>query len=128
MASCPSPAPCRRANTSLRAVSLLWWEARPADRLYAAASGGDEDALVEFALLCIKEERSRPGGAALPIRFAATALAAPRSPRRRLCRSGRPLRLRPRLVQMSDQQHDAIDLTVDVGSPVGDLVRAQDAS
>lgn len=32
---------------------------------------------------------------------------------------GRALGLRPRLVQMSDQQHDAIDLTVDVGSPLG---------
>lgn len=73
---------------SLRGVSLLWWEEQPTDRLYAAASGGDEDALVEFALLCIKEGRSRPGGAALPIRFVATPRAAPGSPRRRPRRSG----------------------------------------
>ena len=73
---------------SLRGVVLVWWEEKRADRLYAAASSGDEDALVEFALLCIKGGQSRPAGAALPVRFAARPLAAPASPRRRRHRSG----------------------------------------
>ena len=38
---------------SLRGVTLVWWEDKEAGRLYAAASAGDPDALVEFALLCI---------------------------------------------------------------------------
>ena len=68
---------------SLRGVALVWWEEKQVDRLYAAVSGGDEEALVEFALLCIKGEQSRPAGAALPVRLAARPLAAPGSPRRR---------------------------------------------
>jgi len=73
---------------SLRGVSLVWWEDKQADRLYAAASGGDEETLVQFALVCIKGARSRPAGAALPLRFAARSLAAPASPRRRRHRFG----------------------------------------
>jgi anti-sigma factor (TIGR02949 family) len=73
---------------SLHGVTLVWWEEKQADRLYAAASGGDEDALVEFALLCIKGGQSRPAGARLPVRFAARPLGAPASPRRRRHRSG----------------------------------------
>ena len=73
---------------SLRGVALIWWEEKRAGRLYAAASGGDEDALVEFALLCIKGGRSRHGDAALPVRLAARSLAAPGSRRRRPYRSG----------------------------------------
>ncbi len=73
---------------SLRGVTLIWWEDKPADRLYAAVSGGDEEALIEFALLCIKVAQSRPAGAALPARFAARSPAAPASPRRRRHRSG----------------------------------------
>jgi anti-sigma factor RsiW len=73
---------------SLRGVMLVWWEEKRADRLYAAASGGDEDALVEFALLCIRGGQSRPAGAALPVRFAARPPAAPASPRRRRHKSG----------------------------------------
>jgi DNA-directed RNA polymerase specialized sigma24 family protein len=68
--------------------ALVRWEEKQADRLYAAASGGDEEALVEFALICIKGARSRPAGAALPVRFAARSLAAPASRRRRRHRSG----------------------------------------
>jgi anti-sigma factor (TIGR02949 family) len=68
---------------SLRGVALVWWEEKQVDRLYAAVSGGDEEALVEFALLCIKAGQSRPAGAALPVRLAARPLAAPGSPRRR---------------------------------------------
>ena len=73
---------------SLRGVVLIWWEEKRADRLYAAASGGNEEALVEFALLCIKGEQSRSGGAALPARLAARPLAAPGSRRRRPRTSG----------------------------------------
>ena len=73
---------------SLRGVALVWWEEKQADRLYAAASGGDEDALVEFALLCIKGGQSRPAGSALPVRFAARSTAAPASRRRHQHRSG----------------------------------------
>ena len=73
---------------SLRGVTLVWWEEKPADRLYAAASAGDEDALVEFALLCIKGGRSRPDDAALPARLVARPLAAPGSRRRRPYTSG----------------------------------------
>lgn len=73
---------------SLQGVTLVWWEEKQADRLYAAASGGDDDALVEFALLCIKGGRSRPAGARHPVRFAARSHAAPALPRRRRHRSG----------------------------------------
>ncbi len=73
---------------SLRGVSLIWWEEKQADRLYAAASGGEEEALVEFALLCIKGGQSRPAGAALPVQLVARPLAAPGSLRRRPHRSG----------------------------------------
>jgi anti-sigma factor (TIGR02949 family) len=73
---------------SLRGVVLIWWEEKRADRLYAAASGGNEEALVEFALLCIKGEQSRSGGAALPARLAARPFAVPGSRRRRPRRSG----------------------------------------
>jgi len=73
---------------SLHGVSLVWWEEKRADRLYAAVSGGDEEPLVEFALLCIKGGQSRPAGAALPVRLAARPLAAPGSPRRRSRRTG----------------------------------------
>jgi len=65
---------------SLRGVTLVWWEEK--DRLYAAASIGDEDSLVEFALLCIRGAQSRPGGAALPLRFAARSREAAASRRR----------------------------------------------
>src|SRR5207249_2667918 len=44
---------------SLRGVALIWWEEKRADRIYAAVSAGDENALVEFALLCIKGGQSR---------------------------------------------------------------------
>jgi len=73
---------------SLRGVALIWWEEKPADRLYAAASAGDEDALVEFALLCVKEGQSRHADAALPARLVARSLAAPGLRRRRPYRSG----------------------------------------
>ena len=73
---------------SLRGVALIWWEEKQADRIYAAASGGDEDALVEFALLCIRGGQSRHAGAALPARLVARSLAAPGSHRRRPYRSG----------------------------------------
>ncbi len=73
---------------SLRGVALIWWEEKQADRLYAAASGGDEDALVDFALLCIKGAQSPHDDAALPARRAARALSAPSSRRRRSYRSG----------------------------------------
>jgi anti-sigma factor (TIGR02949 family) len=73
---------------SLRGVVLIWWEEKRADRLYAAASGGNEEALVEFALLCIKGEQSRSGGAALPARLAARPLEAPGSRRPHPYRSG----------------------------------------
>jgi len=73
---------------SLRGVTLVWWEDKQADRLYAAASGGDEETLVEFALVCIKGARSRPVDAALPVRFAAGSLAAPASRRHRRRRPG----------------------------------------
>jgi len=74
--------------TSLQGVALIWWEEKQADRIYATASGGDEDALVEFALLCIKGGQSRHAGAALPARLVARSLAAPGSRRRRPYRSG----------------------------------------
>jgi anti-sigma factor (TIGR02949 family) len=73
---------------SLRDVTLVWWEEKEADRLYAAASGGAEDALVEFALLCIKAGQSRPADGALPVRFAARPIAAPASRRRHHHRPG----------------------------------------
>ncbi len=73
---------------SLRGITLVWWEEKPADRLYAAASAGDEDALVEFALLCVKGGQSRHADAALPARLVARPLAAPGSRRRRPYRSG----------------------------------------
>lgn len=68
---------------SLRGLALVWWEEKHADRLYAAASAGGDDALVEFALLCIKGARSRPAGAALPARLVARSLWAPGSRQRR---------------------------------------------
>jgi hypothetical protein len=73
---------------SLQGVTIVWWEEKQADRLYAAASGGDEDALVEFALLCIKGGQSRPVDAALPVRVAARSIAAPASRRRHQHRPG----------------------------------------
>src|SRR5262249_17190410 len=51
---------------SLRGVALIWWEEKQAARIYAAASSGDEDSLIEFALLCIKGGQPRHAGAALP--------------------------------------------------------------
>ncbi len=73
---------------SLRGVALIWWEEKRADRIYAAVSAGDENALVEFALLCIKGGQSRHADAALPARLVARSLAAPGSLRRRRYRSG----------------------------------------
>ena len=73
---------------SLRGVALIWWEEMPADRLHVAASAGDEDALVEFALLCVKGGQSRHADAALPARLVARSLAAPGSRRRRPYRPG----------------------------------------
>ncbi len=66
---------------SLRGVALIWWEEMPADRLHAAASAGDEDALV-------KGGQSRHADAALPARLVARSLAAPGSRRRRPYRPG----------------------------------------
>jgi anti-sigma factor RsiW len=50
--------------------------------LFVTASAGDEDALVEFALLCVKGGQSRHGDAALHARLVARSLAAPGSRRR----------------------------------------------
>jgi len=72
---------------SLRGVALVWWEEKQADLIYAAVSGGDEDALVELTPLCIKGGQSRHAGAALPARLVARSFAAPGS-RRRPYRSG----------------------------------------
>ena len=72
---------------SLSGVVLVWWEEKQADRLYAAVSGDDEEALVDFARRWVRAEQSRPAGAALPVRFAARSLAAPALRRRRRHRS-----------------------------------------
>ena len=69
-------------------AELYFASKRRADRLYAAVSAGDEEALVEFALLCIKGGQSRHVGAALPARLAARSLATPGSRRRRPYKSG----------------------------------------
>jgi CheY-like chemotaxis protein len=62
----------------LRGVTLIWWEGGSADRLYAAASEGDEDALVEFALLCIREGQPRPSITRTPSSRALRRIGSPR--------------------------------------------------
>jgi hypothetical protein len=47
-------------------VALIWWEDGSADRLFAAASEGDEDTLAEFALRCIREGQAHRPDTAHP--------------------------------------------------------------